>query len=120
MKHLLTAILLTLTATSALAAEPTLPEQFQGAWCGVYPQPKVAAHRCMGDEIADFRIRARGYLGSGSNWSCTFTSIKFNKLRNAVHADATCSHRSGPWKERAIFLLENDTLTALTVELRND
>jgi hypothetical protein len=110
-------------APTAHAADRVIPIQFQGSWCDPSNEAwmtSIPLRRCANDESPNFRIRANGYLGPGSNWSCKFTSIKFNSLRNAVNADALCQHRSGTWSERAIFVLDQDALKFLAVELRND
>ena len=114
------ALLVAAPRHAAPAGPPTIPTEFQGNWCAD-GNSTVSARRCATDDYARIRIRATGYAGPGSNWACTFTAIKFNALRHAVHADAQCEHgRDPPWTERSIFLLEDGVLRHMSVELRND
>jgi hypothetical protein len=118
-------------ASPAYAGHPTMPKQFQGVWCdgkgslapGAGEHP-ITWHRCSDDEPG-FNINPTTYDTGGSNWYCTFTSIKFNKLLNGVNVDSTCVHHTSQgtdtWKDRAIFTLdENNILRAMTLELRDD
>jgi hypothetical protein len=126
MKNLLSvcgtvAALLAVLTVPALAASPTLPSAFQGNWCHTETDANHG-FRCAPDAVEDLwralQISPTGYRAFGSHWSCTFTSLTFNTDKTGVAAEATCTHRSGSWKERGIFVLDNGTLTSLTVGQR--
>jgi hypothetical protein len=109
----------------ASAVSPSIPQQFRGDWCVdnvEFPSPIM--DRCKTYSDTNFRITAHNYGGIKSNWTCTFTSIKYNKEYDTTHykvpavsTESLCV-RDMTMKMRSTFQLNEDgTLIFLTVDI---
>ena len=75
MKRIVIAVAAALLATGAAHASPTLPREFQGAWCGVEQEGKIWSRRadCMASSMLNIASSEVHFHGEPS---CTPAHVK--------------------------------------------